>query len=97
MSEGYFVDAKKVALGGYLHLLQAPFRAAVAIEHCLNVPFLVWHRGGCGAGTILVNAFTVAARRTMCYWCDALITHCALTSYLVLIKIRYSSFNNIAV
>jgi hypothetical protein len=33
MSEGDFVDAKKVASGGYLHPLQAPFCAAAAIEH----------------------------------------------------------------
>jgi hypothetical protein len=39
MSEGYYVDAKKVASGGYLHLLQAPFGTAAAIEHFLNVPF----------------------------------------------------------
>jgi hypothetical protein len=38
MSEDYFVDAKVVASGGYLHLLQAPFGAAAAIEHCPNVP-----------------------------------------------------------
>ncbi len=56
---------------------------------------LVWHRSGCGAGTILVAAFTAAARRTMCYWGKSLIMHRALTSYLVLIRIRCSSFNNI--
>jgi hypothetical protein len=39
MSKGNIVDAKKVALGGYLHLLQAPFGAAAAIKHCPHVPF----------------------------------------------------------
>jgi hypothetical protein len=39
MSEGYFVDSKKVALGVYLHLRQAPFGAATAKEHCPNKPF----------------------------------------------------------
>jgi hypothetical protein len=39
MSEGYFVDVKKVASGGYLHLLRAPFPANAAIEHRPNVPF----------------------------------------------------------
>jgi hypothetical protein len=39
MLEGYFVDTEKVASGGYLYLLQAPFGAAATIEHCLNVPF----------------------------------------------------------
>ena len=34
-----FVDAKKVASGGYFHLLQAPFGAATAIEHRPDVPF----------------------------------------------------------
>jgi len=39
MSECKFVSVKKVASGGYLDLLQAPFGTAVAIEHCLDVPF----------------------------------------------------------
>jgi len=38
MSEGDFVDEKKVASGGYLHLLQAPFSTAVALEHRPDVP-----------------------------------------------------------
>ncbi len=36
---GDFVDAKKIASGGYLHLLQASFGAAAAIEHRPDVPF----------------------------------------------------------
>ena len=39
MSKGYFVGAKKVASGGFLHLLQAPFGAAAAVEPCPNVLF----------------------------------------------------------
>jgi hypothetical protein len=39
MFEGYFVDAEKVASGGYLHLLQAPFGATAAVEHHPDVPF----------------------------------------------------------
>jgi len=39
MSEGDFVNAKNVASGGYLHLLQAPFCTAAAIEHRPDVPF----------------------------------------------------------
>ena len=64
MSKGDFVDAKKVALGGYLHLLQAPFGADAAIEHRPDVPFWSGVAGGCGAGAILVAAFGTAARKT---------------------------------
>jgi len=39
MSKGDFVDAKKVASGGYLQVLQAPFSVAAAIKHCPDVPF----------------------------------------------------------
>jgi hypothetical protein len=39
MFKGYFVDAEKVASGGYLHLLQAPFGATAAVEHHPDVPF----------------------------------------------------------
>ena len=38
MLKGYFVDAKVVASGGYLHLLQAPFGAVAAVENYPNVP-----------------------------------------------------------
>jgi hypothetical protein len=53
MSEGNFVDAKKVALGGYLHHLKATFGATAAIEHRPDVPFWsgVWkvrHRRNIG-------------------------------------------------
>jgi hypothetical protein len=34
-------------MGGYLHLLQAPFGAAAAIEHCLDVPFWSGNIGRC--------------------------------------------------
>jgi hypothetical protein len=40
MSNGYVVDAKKVASGGYFHLLRAPFGTAAAKEHRSNAPFL---------------------------------------------------------
>jgi hypothetical protein len=82
MSEGYYVDAKKVASAGYLHLLRAPFRAAAARGNRTSpeCTVSVWCHGGCSAGTILVAAFTAVARRTICYWCDTLITHRALTS-----------------
>ena len=40
MSEGDFVDTKKVASGSYLYLLRAPFSAAAAIEHRPDVP--IW-------------------------------------------------------
>ena len=62
MSEGYFVDAKKVASGGYLHLLKAPFGAAAAIEHRPDVSF--W--SGIAADVTQVHiAFATVARRTM--------------------------------
>ena len=41
MSDSYFVDAKKVALGGYFHLLQSPFGAAVTKEHSPNALYIV--------------------------------------------------------
>jgi len=47
MTEGNFVDAKKVALGGSLHLLQAPLGTATAIEHPPDVP--VWSGIAAGA------------------------------------------------
>ncbi len=47
MSEGDFVDAKKVASAGYSHLLQAPFGAAAAIKHRPDVPF--WSGVAAGA------------------------------------------------
>ena len=54
MFKGYFVDAEKVASGGYLHLLQAPFGAAAAIEHCPDVPF--W--SGVAAGPAQVQSWS---------------------------------------
>jgi hypothetical protein len=59
MSEGNFVDAKKVALWGYLHLLQAPFGAAAAIEHHPDVPF----RSGVAAGTAQAQYWLLHSRR----------------------------------
>ena len=68
MSNGYFVDAKKVASGGYFHLLQSPFSAAAAKEHCPNAPFLPDVTTGVVQAQ-LVTAFTAtataAAKRTM--------------------------------
>ncbi len=63
MSEGYFVDVKKVALGGHLHLLQGPFGAVTTIEHCSNVSF--WSGIAAGVAHAQYAAFTAAARRTM--------------------------------
>ena len=74
MSKGYFVDAKVVASGGYLHLLQSPFGAAAAIEHCPNIPF--W--SGVAVGVAQVQYWLL---RSQCgkedneNQCDALITH----------------------
>jgi hypothetical protein len=51
MSEGDFVDTKKVASGGYLYLLQAPFIAAAAIEHRPDIP--IW--SGVVAGAAQAN------------------------------------------
>ena len=53
MSKGDFVDAKKVASWGYLHLLQAPFGAAAAINIARTYRFglvsrRVWHRRNIG-------------------------------------------------
>jgi hypothetical protein len=62
MSHGNFVDVKKVASWGYFHLLKAPFGAAEAKERCLNEKRLICHRGGCGTGTILADAFTAVVR-----------------------------------
>jgi hypothetical protein len=58
MMEGNFVDAKKVASGGYLHLLQAPFGAAAAIEHCPDVPF--W--SGVAAGAVQAQYWLLHSR-----------------------------------
>jgi hypothetical protein len=65
MSEGDFVDAKKVASKGYLHLLQAPFGAIAAIEYRPDVPFWSGVVAGVAQAQILVAAFATAARRTM--------------------------------
>jgi len=58
MSEGYFVDTKKVASGGYLHLRQAPFGTAVAIEHHPNV--LTW--SGAAADVAQVQYWSLRSR-----------------------------------
>jgi len=58
MSEGDFVDVKKVASGGYLHLLQAPFDAAAAIEHRPDVPF--W--SGIAAGAAQAQYWSLHSR-----------------------------------
>jgi hypothetical protein len=82
MSDGYVVDAKKVASGGYFHLLRAPFGTAVAKEHRLNARFCLasWrvrsrrHIGRClhgGSG----------GKEGGENQCNMLITHCALDSY----------------
>jgi hypothetical protein len=55
MSEDDFVDAKKGCMGGYLHLLQAPFGAAAAIEHRPDVPF--W--SGVAAGLAQVQYWSL--------------------------------------
>jgi len=54
-------------------------------RHCGNrtspeCTILVWRWGRCSTGAILVAAFMLAARRMICYQCDVLITHRALTS-----------------
>jgi hypothetical protein len=58
MSEDDFVDAKKGCMGGYLHLLQAPFGAAAAIEHRPDVPF--W--SGVAAGLAQVQYWSLHLR-----------------------------------
>ena len=67
MSEGDFVDAKKVVLGGYLHLLQELFWPRRGIRTSPGRNVLVWRRGGCGTGAILVAAFATTANRTMIF------------------------------
>jgi hypothetical protein len=59
MSDGYVVDAKKVASGGYFHLLRAPFGTAAAKEHRLNAPFL----SGIAAGTEQASYWSLTSRR----------------------------------
>ena len=64
MSEGDFVNTKKVASGGYSHLLLAPFGAAAAIEHRPDVPF--WSGVAAGAGRRNIGCCILdAANRTM--------------------------------
>jgi len=63
MSEGDFVDAKKVAWG-----LFAPPPSTIR-RRCGNRTLpgrtvLVWRRGGSGAGAILVAAFVTPAKKT---------------------------------
>ena len=50
---------KEGCIGGYLHLLQAPFGAATAKEHCLTVPF--W--SGIAAGVVQVQYWLLRSRR----------------------------------
>jgi hypothetical protein len=45
-------------MGGYLHLLQAPFGAAAAIEHRPDVPF--WSGVAAGLAQVFVDAKKVA-------------------------------------
>jgi len=86
MSNGYFVDAKKVALalGGYLHLLQAPFSAAVSTENCPKALFqsgkAVWHMHNIGW------CLCSGGREDYENQGDALITHCALNSLICILK-----------
>ena len=61
MSEGIFADANKVASGGYLHLLQAPFGAAAAIEHRPDETF----RSGVAAGAAQAQYWSLHRDRGM--------------------------------
>jgi hypothetical protein len=90
-----FCRCKEGCIGGLFAHPSSTFLRRHGNRTLPECSVLVWRCGGCGAGTILVAVFTAAARRTMCYRCNAFITHRALTSYLVFKKIRYSSFNNI--
>jgi hypothetical protein len=65
MFEGDFVDAKKVALGGYLHLRQAPFGAAAAIKHCPDVPF--WSGIAVGAAQAQYWSLLMVGQAFECY------------------------------
>ena len=76
MSKGYFVGAKKVASGGFLHLLQAPFGAAAAVEHCPNVLF----QSGIAAGAVRVRVSWSLGSRP--HQLDELIMHRALNSLI---------------
>ena len=75
MSKGYFVGAKKVASGGFLHLLQAPFGAAAAVEHC-HVLF----QSGVAAGAVRVRVSWSLGSRP--HQLDELIMHRALNSLI---------------
>jgi len=59
VQESNFVNAKKVAWGGYLHLLQAPFGAAAAVEHRPDVPF--W--SGVAAGVVQAQYWSLHFRQ----------------------------------
>ena len=83
MSDSYFVNPKKVASGGYFHLLRAPLGTTAAKEHHSNAPFLSGVAAGaeqaphvgrclCGGGGKEDNENQ---------W-DVLITHCALDSFI---------------
>ncbi len=75
MSKGYFVGAKKVASGDFLHLLQAPFGAAAAVEHC-HVLF----QSGVAAGAVRVRVSWSLGSRP--HQLDELIMHRALNSLI---------------
>jgi hypothetical protein len=55
MFEGDFVEAKKVASEGYLHLLQALFGTTAAIEHRPGILF--W--SGVMAGAVQVQYWSL--------------------------------------
>ena len=68
-------------MGGYLHLLQAPFGAAAATEHRPDVPF--W--SGIAAGPAQVHYWSLLRDRGKEddeNQCDASTTHRALNSLI---------------
>jgi hypothetical protein len=51
--------------GGYFHLFQAPFGAALEKKALPVCTVLVWCCGGCSTGTILVAAFAAVAKMSV--------------------------------
>ncbi len=74
--KAFFVGANKVASGGFLHLLQAPFGAATAVEHCPNILF----QSGVAAGAVRVRVSWSLGSRP--HQLDELIMHRALNSLI---------------
>ncbi len=87
------IGSKMVGLGGYFHLLQAPFGTAVAKKHCPCAPS--WP--GVAASAAQVPNWLLPSKKWRRCQCDASMMTGSHPSWSNLLHLRFYSGNNLRV